>query len=254
MNHHGGDTCTHAQRPARRTAPCDRFFEAHAEHYEFFVFILEMAMKLDRSVKRAAEALLHLGGTTGDKLAEKAKNGAGANRTVQRFFPLLNQILLARQVESFLAYLSELLALAYLTRPEMLRTDEKIAYKEILDFSSMDDLVSNLAERKIHRLSYSSLEDLVHTLDQQHGIVLFEKPEDLRRGSILVAQRNLIAHNRGVVNRLFKKLVPECPLEIGVLLELEFDDVNDGIDFLAHAVVRIDTAAISKFQLPCLGA
>jgi hypothetical protein len=194
--------CGHARPPKVRTAPCARFFQSHDELFNFLTHFTQLTVKI---VERALPTSSNL---DKEELERGFRAGAAATKRFFEFERLLLEVLLCRSVDNFVTYLSEALALAYRHQPNMLRTDEKVAYKELIGLTSREDLVTYLAERKVHRLSYSSLEDLATTLEHQHGLTLFSDRAEMARASSLNATRNLLVHNRGRVNRAYLTLVP----------------------------------------------
>jgi hypothetical protein len=63
--------------------------------------------------------------------------------------------------------------------------------------------------------------------------------------------RNLLAHNRAIVNERFLRQVPDSPFALGEPLRLNADDVFSDFQFLSDAARRID-AAIIHFTLKIL--
>lgn len=166
--------------------------------------------------------------------------------------PLIAEMLLCRVVDNFLVYIVELLALIYNTRPEMLRMGEHIAVDEVLQHADMESLRRFIAERRVERLSYLGMRELIKSIKEQHGFDLMPSTGDLERAILLVEMRNLIVHSRGVVNRLAGARAPELSSQVGHRIPLKYDDVAGHREFLQRQVERIDAAAVRKFHLPTL--
>ena len=79
---------------------------------------------------------------------------------------------------------------------------------------------------------------------------LFEQNDDLRRAIQIVEVRNLIVHNRAIVNNLIVSRLPDLGLNVGDPLELEYDQLWSDILFLAGSVADIDKRASQKWGLP----
>jgi hypothetical protein len=168
----------------------------------------------------------------------------------------------ARAVDNFLMFLTELLSLAYRTRPAMLlsrlrdvesgrgREQESVPLELVLEHGSLEELVEALVERRVTALAYRSVRDLQTYLDSQLGLTLFDAEADLARAVELVEQRNLITHNRGIINRLFLSRVPNsAAYKFGSQLVLNTDAVFDGVEFLASIATAIDERAVAKWGI-----
>ncbi len=163
---------------------------------------------------------------------------------------LFLQMMLCRAVDNFLTYISELLSLIFGTRPEMLKSNETARLEMILQFKTMEDLVGALVERRVTDLAYQGMRDVSKDLSKRIGFELFLNPEELELAVRIIEVRNLIVHNRAIVNRLFLSRLPDYPTHLGDRLELEGKSVLEDIEFLARSVSGIDMRAIEKFSLP----
>jgi hypothetical protein len=147
---------------------------------------------------------------------------------------------------SYLAYLSELLGLVFKTTPETLRSSDQVRLDEVLRHTSMGELISFLAERRVERLAYLGMADLAADLSDKLSFALFERPDDLQNAVRINAMRNLIVHGRAIVNARFVEQLPEYAGEQGELLVLDVDDVFRDIDFLSRMVYETDGRAAGK--------
>jgi hypothetical protein len=159
------------------------------------------------------------------------------------------QLVAARGAEDFLLYISELLALALRSRPETLRSNEQVRLDLILQHDTMENLVSDLAERKVQSLSFQGMRDVATWVQERLGLKLLSNPVSLERTVRIIEVRNLIAHNRAVVNRLFLTRVPDSPAAIGDVLNLHVKDVFDDLEFLGQAVADLDERCVAKLGL-----
>jgi hypothetical protein len=185
------------------------------------------------------------------KFAElDSKMGPFAKERLAKHEDLIAQISLSRAVDGFLTYLSELLALIFLTKPEMLKSKETVTIEEVLQYETMDSLVKHIAEKKIHDLSYKGMRELAAYLSKEFGFALFEEDKDQKETVRLVELRNIIAHNRAVANSLFLSRLPDFPAKPGENIAFEFTGVIENVLFLMRVVADIDDRASGKFGLP----
>jgi hypothetical protein len=166
-----------------------------------------------------------------------------------RFARFVCEMMAVRGTDNFLTYLSELLALIFTSRPETLRSAETVRLDEILQHKTMDDLVKRLAERRVERLSYQGMKDLQKDLSEKLSFEIFTSSETLARAVQIIEVRNLLVHNRGIVNATFQTRTGTSARAIGGVLEMRPRSVVDDLDFLAKSVVDIDERAAQKFAL-----
>lgn len=179
---------------------------------------------------------------------------AGAVDELTLHLQLFLQMMLGRSVDNFLTYVSELLAVIFGTRPEMLKSNETTRLDVILQYKRMDDLISALVEKRVTDLAYQGMRDLSKDLSRKIGFDLFEREEDLARAVRIIEVRNLIVHNRAIVNRLFLSRLPDFPASLGDRVDLDGRAVLDDIEFLDSSVSDIDRRAVEKFGLPTLNS
>ena len=159
---------------------------------------------------------------------------------------LLCDLILSHMVDTFLAYLTDLLALVYRYNPDIIPGKVKSQYEgRRLD----GELLFSLARDQAEGFSRKGLNGLKSEL-KRLDIPLFDSEEDAAEMDYLYEIRNVIVHNFGAVTLKFKKRFPSYPAEVGNLLMLEFDVVKEVSIFLANCVCDIDTRAVSLFNLP----
>jgi hypothetical protein len=237
--------------PNPMSEACSRFLTEHWELASFLLYMMLLAFDKDISERRTANILLEQGGVLDkDKpeVTHRARHGVGAVQALMTREQMLLQILLCRGVDNYLIYLADLLGLVFSSRPETLRTDDKISYQDILQFKSMDDLVNFLAERKVHSLAYKGMRDLAGYLSNKLGFEICEQSEALERIVLVIELRNLISHNRAVINRIFKERQPKFPGEIGQVIRLNMPRTLQDLDLLAASVCDIEERAAKKWK------
>jgi hypothetical protein len=245
------DSHLHVEPPDQMTEPCYRFFRDHRELFSFVGFISWLAAHADETARIAAQALYETSHNEEEKVRyqEALNSEAGALATMRGHGQLVLQMVVARSADNFLAYVSELLALVFTVRPEALKSNDQVRVDFVLGHESLEELVSSLAERRVNNLSYQSPRDLAAHLSERLGLNLFRDADDMERAVTILESRNLIVHNRAVVNRLYLSRVRGCTLSEGDRLKFDVDGVFGDAEFLADRVSEIDSAA-GKFGLP----
>ncbi|HEX6544000.1 MAG TPA: hypothetical protein VF040_19760 [Ktedonobacterales bacterium] len=170
---------------------------------------------------------------------------------ISSYGDLVAQMELTRMVDNFLSYLSELLTLIFRTKPETLRTDETtVSLSYILKYETMDELVGALAESRVNELAYKGLRELSKYLSRRIGFDLYTSEEDMAAAVKLIEQRNLIVHNRGIINHIFVSKLPEYDGMLGQPIPLSVRQVTINMVFLRASALDIDQRATEKFGLP----
>jgi hypothetical protein len=161
------------------------------------------------------------------------------------------EMTLCRTVDSYLTYLADLLTNVFSARPEMLKSSkETVTLQFVLDHHAADDLLSAIVERKVNQLSYQGMRDLAEFFQKKLGIPLFKSASDLEKAILCVDIRNLIVHNRGIVNRTFRSRQPNFTATLGC--RIEFPDqayVQEMFGLFSDAAEELDRRVIEHFRL-----
>lgn len=167
------------------------------------------------------------------------------------------EMFLCRMVDNFLTYISDLLFLIYETNPDVLtRTQETVLVQTVFQHSSLEDLRSEIVERRIMNLSYRGMKELQTYLAEptQLDFKLFTTKVGLQFASYVIQIRNLIVHNRGVINRTFLYRIPKewRSHKVGDKMSLSGGSMDVVHKFFINATSDIDERAGKKFKLPRL--
>lgn len=185
-----------------------------------------------------------LGGPDGDD----AQPSRVFQRGVDPFRRLLGEVLLSRAVDSYLTYISELLSLIFRERPETLRSREQVRVDFVLDFDSMEELQEAIAERRVERLAYRGMAELVEWVRETLGFTLVADRKNMKLIESLVEKRNLVVHHRGVIDRRFIRKLGTGYGKVGDVLNLR-EDTQDALLVLSEAVWDVDKRAAEKWAL-----
>jgi hypothetical protein len=176
---------------------------------------------------------------------EKAGGTADNDAVGQVLFDMC----LCRATDLSLTYISSVLRLVYLKQPNALRSSEKVDVNFIFQFTSMDQLLLALLERKVRALSFQSLNDLDADFSKRLGMPLFANDSHRARAVQLVALRNLIVHNQGIVDEHFMRQYPDAP-GLGTRIQVGDSENNEALLFLVDWIADLDVRMIEKFSLP----
>lgn len=168
---------------------------------------------------------------------------------MRNFRRLFLEILYCRGIDNFLTYISNLLQLIMRAKPDLLKSNEQIRVEEALSFDSIDSLTSHIIEKKVSELSYLGMRDLDKYLKDRIGLSPFRDENELNRAVDTILVRNLITHNRGIVNKIFISRASRIIAEIGTIIPLKNETVFAELEFLKSSALNLDKSASDKFKL-----
>jgi len=162
---------------------------------------------------------------------------------------VLGEMLFCRGVNSFLTYLANLMTLIYEKYPKKLPSNKQATYQFCIEHHLAGDLISALAEKTVMELTYQSLDDLAKHFEEKLDLVLFTKSADLPTAALCVDIRNVITHNRGIVNRFFIQRNPHFADDVGKRVVLREEERREMLSTLGYCARQLDVRAIKKFGL-----
>lgn len=164
----------------------------------------------------------------------------------------LFELLFGRIVDNFETYIASMIREVLRKQPSILSTSTyNLDMKSILDHTTIDSLAQNLAERKVSSLWYTGFSDLADWCSKQ-GIPLVVSAGQLPAVVELVATRNVIAHNRAVIDQKYLGIVKQSRFKIGEIRRLTIDDIAGTVSLLDDVVGVTDPAISSAFGIETL--
>jgi len=112
------------------------------------------------------------------------------------------------------------------------------------------DTHSEILGENVNELAYQSLKDLAKFFGKK--LPLFTREEHLENAALCVDIRNIVTHNRGIVNRFFAQRHSEYASVVGRRLALDDKVIRTMIGTLGYCLRRLDIRAVKKFGLPTI--
>lgn len=113
----------------------------------------------------------------------------------------LNSIILVYVWASFETYLCMLFEEMFISVPEMLKSDQTVTYRDIID--NKDNVVELLIKKEVDSLGHFTLDDYLKYLKKK---ISFETNIQTRKKLVqLYTLRNIVAHHTGLVKQTIKK-------------------------------------------------
>lgn len=166
------------------------------------------------------------------------------------FFEMsLGSMMYIKTVDNFQNYFKEILSEIVIARPEILKSKDTEKLDFILSFNSREDMIKAIAEKKINSLFYLGINDIKKYFSDKLNVEIFKDKEyDI---NLIVKQRNLAVHNRGIINKDFMQ---EFPKEKGLIenhfLKFDFTYVEKINHILYVIINEIDKTLSKKYNLP----
>ncbi len=230
------------------------FLRTHHQIYDFFLFNIMIATRVDDQRMTAAKALAKLGrpkDVEALKLAEEEPEPAF--KKLQEFGRLQQENICIRSVNNFMSYLSEIVQASLMKKPEILRSSESVKLEDILRFSNYKELVAFLVNRKVNELSYKSLSDFEDFIRDRTGLSLSESEDHKNNIMFGIEVRNAFTHSRGIVTdttiRRLSKIDHGRSISVGRRFEAGFDELVSISNSLVAVARDLDQRFCEKFKI-----
>ena len=159
------------------------------------------------------------------------------------------QMAFSRSIDNFISYFKDILSEVVIKNPNILKSKEQESLEFILSFNSLKDLHQAIIEKKLESLFYKGFEDIKKYFQDRLGIELFENKSDYVNANFTIKARNIIVHNRGIVNKSFANEFPAANVSIGQSLTIDFELISKTNVQLNNWISEIDEKIASKFDL-----
>jgi hypothetical protein len=172
----------------------------------------------------------------------------------------------------FEAYLLDTVREILAACPQALKSGRQMTYREVFSFEEIGDLKAYAIEREVEQLGYKSYRQMAEYyaerfsidfsklkfigetyLDEEQVLALIDSGS-LVNGTIdqdtvveIFATRNILVHNQGYVNQSYRYMVPNSPLEIGMLRPLSDAYYQNAMGILVVLADAIEDEVLEKF-------
>jgi hypothetical protein len=221
------------------TAAAKAYYLADIELINFLAWIAYMTGSMDEIAKIVREE------NANESTKPSQKTMLDELRRNRR---ILMSMLYVRMIDNYFCYLTGILKEAFCSRPEILRTSEKIEIVEVLSFQSINELIVHLADKKVYDLSYKSLTDLYDYFQDRLGVKLVTTEQQAALIEA-VESRNLIVHNRGIKNKRYCSRVGEDMSMVGKIRDISGSYANGVNLMLFDSVKKMDSTIRKKMKI-----
>lgn len=251
---------------ARRTKPCaDLLWHFHRDleiadivlgrHYDQFAKG-EVSSVVHKELRKVRSKLIRL-----DKYSVEVYAREPSYR-VHMCMPEVSAMLYVKFVEHFLVYVSDVMRMLGDKYPNMMTGKEEgeavvgkgqaasVDLGRVFESSSLEALKQELIEERVDRLSRKGFQDILDWFGKKPRNVQLGLNKEQCEGLIqVIAVRNLIVHNRGVVDRAYLSAKGAAGYKRGDVLMLTTEDAYHCSDVIVTAVANMDEMLVKHQKL-----
>lgn len=235
----------------KHTKSFKTYSEENANMELFLIYILFANHSNKDEIKKTITTVVYSeGNKISERFIETLNNDIGDSIfDIKNYEIYFSQMAYSRLVDNALCYFKDILSEVVLKKPEILKSSEKEPLDYILSFNSMESLLIDLSEKKIKQLFYGKFSDIKKFFLDKLGIELFKNTIEEKNFNQFIKQRNLIVHNRGIVNQEFLDEFKNTHLKIGNGLYFKFETLSMLNKEITNLIVDIDIKVREKFKL-----
>ncbi len=178
-----------------------------------------------------------------------------SNPDIELHLGLLYEMMLCRFVDNFQTYITEILTEIYSNHPDLLVQSGiklQLTTDNVFSSGSLKELRGRVIEQHVRGLIYENFAKLVKTLADptQLKFKLFTSTTEIAFASSFFEVRNLLVHNRGVINHTFLDRVRIFRnIQLGQRPNVDPRYLHRVADFVFHNALEIDKRAVKQFKL-----
>jgi hypothetical protein len=166
---------------------------------------------------------------------------------IRNYPKFINEMLIVHLAAVFEAYLADFIKTVLTHNQTLLKSSRGVSYDETFCFGDIEALRKRLIEDEITRLSYKSFRDQCKFISDTFGISFTSYQDALAKISEMIDTRHLLVHNRGIVNELYKRNVPNSHFEVGDQRVIDDEYVSDAFETVRIFETRLSDSVIKKF-------
>lgn len=146
------------------------------------------------------------------------------------------------------AFTKEYLQLIYVNKPEVIKSRRQVTFEEVLSYGSIEELRRALAEKEVVDISYRSVDDLAEYLNYKFNLGIGDGLDWRQMFREAHYRRNILVHNRGIVNDLYASKVVDAP-SLGTSLGVSEWYLDRVLEALSSFATFLHESLADKFEL-----
>ncbi|WP_407484588.1 hypothetical protein [Elizabethkingia miricola] len=173
--------------------------------------------------KSISIAKLQLNETDNEKIIENLYKDI---KVINELPKIVHPMTIVYGIAHFEVFLADIVKLLYTFCPKALSSKDKmLKYEQILQYESMEELITRLIDEEVNAFSFKSIKERVLFLEKKFGLKFeFDKQNGIRNNWNCIemkdlieihSTRNLIVHNNSIVNKFYTNDNPQTELKEG---------------------------------------
>ncbi|MFC0300358.1 hypothetical protein ACFFIS_05930 [Virgibacillus soli] len=159
------------------------------------------------------------------------------------------EMIYSRQVDNFQTYIVNLVREILKVQPNILHNNHPhISIAQLLEVESKDELINEVIENKVSSLANKGFGHIEEWC-KASGIPLTVDRDLKSKLKEFIAIRNIIVHNRCIVDEKYLRVAPQSKYKKGSIRKLDVDDLYEAINIFSEIVKHTDKKSIEKFNL-----
>ncbi len=184
--------------------------------------------------------------------------------TWEDYFQIMLEIVISREIDGFLTYLSQILLRVFSEYPYTFKSffdetgrrgeaDKKVGMRDILDYllqyDNTKEVIKQLAQDQIDSLAHKGLDTIIDDVNGRLKLGFDKSMPEYKSSCELVEIRNIIAHNGCHVSKIFLKRTQRSDLKVGDKFTLSDEFVKEETGKFIKFADVLDRKFISHFKL-----
>jgi hypothetical protein len=236
--------------PKKTSIPAEEYFEESRNCIGLLGFILDSVLTGDYMIHIAKNALEE---NVIDKELDPQKlalkDPGPRTKVIRKFSQQLLESFFIRIVDNFEVYLIQILKCVLKKRPEILSTrQQSISLEDIFQYTKISLLIDEIIEKKINALSFKGFIELEKWYFQKE-IPIVVKTEYREKVKEYIATRNIVVHNRAIIDGRYLENVKKSKYKLGDKRKLNPDDLFEALNILNTIVVDTDKEIVKKYNI-----
>jgi hypothetical protein len=239
--------------PPTGTQSCQQYFADSKASLALLGFVLDTIMVSDFTVAVAKQALEGPENLKIRSPGELAKTSPGPRTLhIRKNSQLFLELFLARLVDNFQCFIVAIIREVLNVQPRVLvNAQPSLSLEYVFQFQNLDELRSDVVESKVNDLSYQGFLKLKQWCVERNIPIIVELDSEQRLIE-LISIRNIISHNRGIIDKKYLRTVLGSKFELGQRREITVDELFEAEALLNRVVAETDVAIQAKFGLPSI--
>jgi len=162
-----------------------------------------------------------------------------------RYPDLLYNMALTHAIAIFESFLSDFLVAIFTLRPNTLKSANTATYEDILSFSSMKQLINQLANSRANKILSGNIYEVADDLKKLFSIDIsgFDKFAIIHEA---FCRRHIIVHNDSITDRKYCEKIPSS--QIGVRLSTDFQYIETLFTTIGQFIDYLDGCFSRKMR------